>query len=191
MNTFAGVPSKPIARVAEELLASSGFLMARLGLAFKATALERIEEEGFDAHHYSVLAILAEGARENQATIAEALAFDPSRLVGLLDSLEERGAVVRERDPQDRRRHVVTITPVGRKELQRLRAIAKEVEDEFFGPLSADDRETLHSLLARLACARDPRCGYAPVPEPEPAAATSAAAHLPDDQPATGVPVRR
>jgi DNA-binding MarR family transcriptional regulator len=161
MSTFTEAEAKPVARVAKELVASSGFLMARLGLAFKATALKRIEDEGFDAHHYSVLAILAEDARETQSTIAEALAVDPSRLVGLLDSLEERGAVVRERDPQDRRRHVVTITPAGKKQLQRLRAIAKEVEDEFFGPLGEDERAKLHSLLARLACARDPRCGFA------------------------------
>jgi DNA-binding MarR family transcriptional regulator len=161
MSTFTEAEAKPVARVAKELVASSGFLMARLGLAFKATALKRIEDEGFDAHHYSVLAILAEDARETQSTIAEALAVDPSRLVGLLDSLEERGAVVRERDPQDRRRHVVTITPAGKKQLQRLRAIAKEVEDEFFGPLGDEERATLHSLLARLACARDPRCGFA------------------------------
>src|SRR2546428_4785195 len=91
-------PSRPIHRVAKELVASSGFLLARLGLAFKAKALARIEEEGFDAHHYSVLAILAEGARERQATIADALALDPSRLVALLDSLEERGLIARQRD---------------------------------------------------------------------------------------------
>src|SRR3954471_24038412 len=127
---------RAVSRVAKELVASSGFLLARLGLAFKTKALARIEQEGFDAHHYSVLAILGEGARETQATIAEALDVDPSRLVALLDSLEERGLVDRQRDPQDRRRHVVTITPAGRKQLQRLRAIAREVEDEFLAPFS-------------------------------------------------------
>src|ERR687884_66897 len=95
---------RPVHRVAKELVASSGFLLARLGMAFKSKALARIEQEGFDAHHYSVLA--------------------------LLDSLEQRGLVVRQRDPQDRRRHVVNITPAGSGELQRLRSIAKQLEDE-------------------------------------------------------------
>jgi DNA-binding MarR family transcriptional regulator len=161
-------PVRPVHRVAKELVASSGFLLARLGLAFKTRALARIEQEGFDAHHYSVLAILAEGARETQATIADALAVDPSRLVALLDALEERGLIARQRDPHDRRRHVVSITPAGERQLQRLRSIAKQVEDDFFGPLDAEEREIFHTLLLRLASAHDPRCGFAPTVSSKP-----------------------
>src|SRR5918911_4465686 len=139
--TSTEAPLRPVHRVAKELAASSGFLLARLGLAFKSKAIERIESEGFEAHHYSVLAILGEGARETQATIAAALDLDPSRLVAVLDSLEERGLVARQRDPHDRRRHVVSITPAGKRQLQKLRSIAKELEDDFFAPLAPEDRE--------------------------------------------------
>jgi DNA-binding MarR family transcriptional regulator len=158
----ADAPSRRVARVAEELAKSSGFLLVRLGLAFKAKALERIEREGFEAHHYSILAILGEGARETQAAIADALGLDPSRLVALLDVLEERGLVARQRDPHDRRRHVVTITPAGKAQLQRLRQISKEVEDGFFGPLETGERQAFHELLVRLATEHDPRCAFAP-----------------------------
>jgi DNA-binding MarR family transcriptional regulator len=158
----AETEARPLHRVAQELVASSGFLLARLGLAFKATALERIAREGFDAYDYSVLAVLAEGARETQSTIAGTLALDPSRLVALLDSLEERGLIGRQRDPHDRRRHAVSMTPAGKRQLRRLRSIARELEDEFFGALSAEDRATFHELLVQLAGARDPRCAFAP-----------------------------
>jgi DNA-binding MarR family transcriptional regulator len=160
-GSIAGAPS-PAPRVAKELVASSGFLLARLGLAFKTKTLERIGRDGFDLHHYSVLAILAEGARQTQGTIAASLALDPSRLVTLLDSLEERGLIERRRDPNDRRRHVVSITPAGKRHLERLRALSKEVEDEFLAPLDTEERDTLHSLLLRLAGEHDPRCGFAP-----------------------------
>jgi DNA-binding MarR family transcriptional regulator len=152
------IPVKPASRVAKELLKSSGFLLARLGLNFKSRALTRLDEAGFDPYDYSVLAILAEGARQAQATIAEALALDPSRLVALLDSLEERGLVERQRDPEDRRRHVVNITADGKRELSRLRAMVKELETEFFAPLDAEARERLHEVLLQLACYHDPHC---------------------------------
>jgi DNA-binding MarR family transcriptional regulator len=161
-ETTTETPLRPIQQVAKELVKSSGFLLARLGLTFKSKAVGRIEQEGFEAHHYSVLAMLGEGARETQGAIAEALDVDPSRLVALLDSLEERDLVARQRDPLDRRRHVVSITPAGRRQLQRLRAISKELEEEFFAPLTADERKTFHELLGKLACQHDPRCGFAP-----------------------------
>ena len=154
--------TRPLHRVAKEMVKSSGFLLARLGFGFKAKTLAAFEQHGFEIYDYSVLAILAEGVRETQATIADALTIDPSRLVALLDSLEERGLIVRQRDPQDRRRHVVSITDAGREELQQLRAMHRQLEDEFFGPLDEDDRKALHELLVKLATHHDPRCGFAP-----------------------------
>jgi MarR family transcriptional regulator, lower aerobic nicotinate degradation pathway regulator len=154
------VPVRPIHRVAKELLASSGFLLARLGFAFKGKTIAKLEQAGFELYDYSVLAGLAEGASETQATIADALSIDPSRLVALLDSLEERDLIVRRRDPQDRRRHVVSITPAGTRELSRLRGMVKRVEDEFFAPLDPESRERFHGLLLQLAAANDPRCSF-------------------------------
>jgi DNA-binding MarR family transcriptional regulator len=147
-------------KVARELVENSGFLLARLGHAFKTRALTRVELEGFEPNHYSVLAILAEGDRQTQGTIAEALGLDPSRLVNLLDSLEERDLVARHRDPLDRRRHVVRITPEGIGALNRLRALAGDMADEFFAPLSQADRETFQRLLLRLAAVHDPSCVF-------------------------------
>jgi DNA-binding MarR family transcriptional regulator len=154
------IPARPVPRVAKELLKSSGFLLARVGIGFKTQALAKLEEWGFDPYDYSVLAILAEGAREAQATIADTLGLDPSRVVAVLDSLEQRELVERQRDPHDRRRHVVSITPSGKRQLSRLRTTMKELEDEFFAPLDAETRERLHELLFVLACHHDPRCAF-------------------------------
>lgn len=155
-------PTRPVQQVAKELSASSGFLLARLGFGFKAKAIAAVEETGSELYDYSVLAILGEGARETQATIADALTVDPSRLVALLDSLEQRDLVTRQRDPLDRRRHVVSITPAGKRELARLRDLVKQIEDEFFAPLDPESRKTLHELLQRLCAQNDPACGFSP-----------------------------
>jgi DNA-binding MarR family transcriptional regulator len=160
------IAPRPVKRIAKELVASNGFLLARLGMGFKMKAIALFEQEGFELYDYSVLALLAEGATETQATIADALALDPSRLVALLDSLEERGLVGRQRDPQDRRRHLVSITTPGKRELGRLRGMIKELEQEFLAPLDAADRKALHELLLRLACHNDPRCASAVEPPP-------------------------
>ena len=148
----------------EELLAKSGFLMMRLAVEFKTRAIQEVEAAGFSQYHYSVLAVLDEQPRKAQATIAEALGLDPSQLVGILDGLEERGLILRQRDPEDRRRHVVTLTAKGRNQLVRLRRMIDRLEDDLFAPLDTASRQAFHEQLLRLARYHDPRCANGPCP---------------------------
>ena len=140
-----------------EMLARPAVLLGRLGTAMKMASMERFEAAGFSVYHYGVLAVLDEGERETQATIADALAVDRSMLVGLLDHLEERGMVERRRDPNDRRRQMVKLTPAGRRQLTEFRKIVEEIENDFLAALDEEERRTLHDLLLRVAAHRDAR----------------------------------
>src|SRR5690349_11927744 len=122
------VPLQPPGCLPRELIASPAFLLGRMGFELKKRAIEEVEEAGFSLYDYSVMALLAEGACETQATIADLLNVDRSQLVGLLDGLEQRGLVERRRDPNDRRRHTVSLTPEGKRQLAKVRAIVRRVE---------------------------------------------------------------
>jgi DNA-binding MarR family transcriptional regulator len=150
---------KPAVRPPRELVKSTSFLLKRLGWEVRDRVHEGYEAAGASPFHFTVLAVLDEGARETQATIADALGYDRSYLVGLLDELEERALIERKRDPADRRRHLVKLTPAGKKTLAKLRALQASIDDDFFASLSADERATLHTLLHRLATYHDPRFG--------------------------------
>jgi MarR family transcriptional regulator, lower aerobic nicotinate degradation pathway regulator len=152
--------SRPAPRLPEELVASSTFLLKRLGFAAKERSMPAYEQAGLHPYHYAIMLVLDEGSRETQGSIADALGYDRGQLVGLLDELEEQGLVERRRDPNDRRRHLVSLTPEGTRALARVRTVARQIEDEFLAPLSEQERADLHALLLRLAEKHEPRCGF-------------------------------
>jgi DNA-binding MarR family transcriptional regulator len=151
--------TQPLAqRFPEELVSSTLFLLKRLGMTAKEQALGGYQETGLHPYHHAILAVLDEGSRETQGAIANALGYDKAQLVGLLDELEQAGLVERQRDPDDRRRQLVRMTPDGRKMLARLRRLSDRLEDEFLSSLSESDRQQLHTLLLRLGEEHLPNC---------------------------------
>ena len=146
------VPHAPGPGLPEELVTSTIFLLKRLGWAARDRSLDAYEREcGLHPYHHAVLALLDEGSVETQGAIADALGYDRGQLVGLLDELEEKKLVERRRDPADRRRHIVQLTPRGKQELTKLRALARRLEDEFLASLDDDQRAELHTALRLLA----------------------------------------
>ena len=151
MSVTTPTHSRAAPRLPEELVASTTFLLKRLGFAAKERSMDAFEETGLHPYHYAVVVAVGKGGHETQGAIADALGYDKGQLVGLLDELEETGLVERRRDPADRRRQIVQITPDGRKTLGRLRRLSKRLEDEFLASLDESDRRELLALLLRLA----------------------------------------
>ena len=143
--------------IPHELLASTLFLLARLGHSVKARVLEEFEQQGFGVYQYGVLAILSEGSSDRQLSIADALDCDRGQMVGILDDLEERGFIERRRDENDRRRHSVSLTSEGRRQLVKLRKVVMSIEDSVLEPLDEQARKSLHGALLTIAAHSDPR----------------------------------
>src|SRR3954452_865589 len=157
--------TRPLRRLPEELVASTAFLLKRLGFAAKGQALDAYATTGLNPYHHAILIALDAGPLVTQGAIAETLGYDKGQLVGLLDELEEEGLAERRRDPSDRRRHVVRLTPEGKRALGRLRTLAGKLEDDLLAPLADGEREQLHRVLLRRAEEHLPHCQQGPVPQ--------------------------
>jgi DNA-binding MarR family transcriptional regulator len=85
-----------------------------------------------------------------QQELGDAMLMDDNTIVLLLNELEAAGFSVRRRDPGDRRRHIVEITPAGRRAIERAEKAQEGIEEELLGDLSQEERATLTSLLNRV-----------------------------------------
>ena len=94
-----------------------------------------------------------------QQDLADAFCMDANNVVLLLNELEQLGYAARLRDPHDRRRHLVQITPSGRKALHLAERAQTAIEDEVLEALSAQERRTLRELLTRALRSIEPADG--------------------------------
>jgi DNA-binding MarR family transcriptional regulator len=130
-----------------EVAEFAGQLFFRLWRALHTRTADALASLGLTPALFSVLNVL--GAREGtiQQQLSSDMGIDPSAMVKLINELEDAGLADRRRRPNDRRAWEVTITPKGRRTLQRARRSASQVEDEVLGGLTATDRRQLLTLL--------------------------------------------
>jgi DNA-binding MarR family transcriptional regulator len=110
-----------------------------------------LEPTGLRPRHVIALTILRDHGAMTQGALGDALRLDPANLVGLLNELEQRALLARRRDPNDRRRHIVELSPAGRTALARVERALASVQDDILSGLDDDERCTLHTLLLRAA----------------------------------------
>ncbi|MBZ9595788.1 MarR family winged helix-turn-helix transcriptional regulator [Streptomyces erythrochromogenes] len=135
-----------------------GLLLAWHGAVTQTRMKRALGAAGLTPRHAMTLMHL-EGGPISQRALADRLEVDPSVLVGVLNDLEGEGLAERRRDPADRRRHNVAITPAGEAALTKTNAALDEVEDGMFAGLSAQERDHLRALLDRVnASAEDFAC---------------------------------
>jgi DNA-binding MarR family transcriptional regulator len=125
----------------------SAVLLSRLSKqVYKRTNEEQL---GMGLRHLVSLSYMNDHDGCPQQDLADAFCMDANNVVLLLNELEQLGYASRVRDPHDRRRHIVQITPAGREALALAEHAQLAVEDEVLHALSEEERATLRELLTR------------------------------------------
>jgi DNA-binding MarR family transcriptional regulator len=129
---------------------TAGMLLVKIGRAAERWFTEALKPSGLTPRHVGVLYEVRARPTSQQALI-DSIGVDPSKLVGLLNDLEAEGLIVRRRDPEDRRRHIVEVSKEGRTRLAAAERAAGKVEARLFEGLDDAQRKELHGLLAQVA----------------------------------------
>jgi DNA-binding MarR family transcriptional regulator len=136
-------------------------LLGHLARVGGRAAEASMSPDGLRPRHVIALKLLSERGPLSQHDLGEVLSLDPSNVVGLLNELEERGLIVRRRDPVDRRRHIVELSTAGEEALAVAYVRLGLVEDDLLSALTVEERCTLYHLLLRAVGAELPPCNAA------------------------------
>jgi DNA-binding MarR family transcriptional regulator len=126
-------------------------LLHRLTKALVAAELPLLERHGLGMWPYVVLTELSRGAAPTQLALARAVDVDKTKMVAIIDGMENAGLVSRRPDPDDRRARIIEPTAEGRKRLLAARAEIRRMEDDFLAVLPPARRATLLAALHDLS----------------------------------------
>src|SRR4051794_18924093 len=133
------MPAQPIAE--PPVTEFAGQLFFRLWRASHTRAADALASLDLTPALFGLLNVLGTRDGAIQQELGAAMGIDPSTMVSLIDQLEGAGLAKRRPCPRDRRAREITITPKGRRALERGRKTAAQVEDEVLSGLSAPERD--------------------------------------------------
>jgi MarR family transcriptional regulator, lower aerobic nicotinate degradation pathway regulator len=122
-------------------------LVTMLSRSIYRTTAEHDGSMSMNLKHVIALSYLRELGAVGQKYFGGVLCLDANNTVLLLNELEAGGLVVRRRDAEDRRRHVVEVTEVGLDVLRQIEAGMLDIEDELLAALSDEQRAQFRELL--------------------------------------------
>ncbi|MDB5330179.1 MAG: transcriptional regulator, MarR family [Phycisphaerales bacterium] len=127
-----------------------GFLLSQLGAHATGRFGERLSAIGLSPPDSGLLMKINSAPGISQQALAEHLGVLPSRMVALIDTLEQKELVERVPSPDDRRTYALHLTPRGKQILGDIARIATEHERDLCAALSKDERATLAELCSRI-----------------------------------------
>lgn len=112
--------------------------------------LERLEPYGLTPFHYVVLCCLWEEDGLSTSGIADKLKQLGATLTGVVDRMEERNLVYRERDPDDRRIVRIWLTDQGKQLMNVLPAVSVETSKKATEGISEEEQKAVLKLLDQI-----------------------------------------
>ncbi|WP_433203308.1 MarR family winged helix-turn-helix transcriptional regulator [Nocardia sp. CA-107356] len=127
-----------------------GYLLVRSALRVRQRYVNELSAIGLLPNQHAILSALHELGPCHQKELAARIGLDTGDIVAYLDGLDADGHIVRKRDPADRRRQIVSVTPAGSKILAVADQALDAVEADTFGCLTRAERKAFGQSLDKL-----------------------------------------
>jgi len=141
---------------------SPAFLLAQVGAHAAARFAERLSALDLAPAHAGILRLIEASEGLSQQDLCTRLGVLPSRLVTMVDELEQRGLVQRRDHPRDRRSYALHLTDKGREAMKTIGHVARDHQQALCAALSPKERDQLGDLLVRIADEQGLRPGVHP-----------------------------
>ncbi|MBK8965951.1 MAG: MarR family winged helix-turn-helix transcriptional regulator [Saprospiraceae bacterium] len=127
-----------------------GKIFSDLAKAYAGAFTERLSHLPIDRYYYALVVIESYNGDLNQTVLADELLIDKASVVRMLDYLEAENCIVRKRNPQDRRAHILELTPKALEMLPEIKAAVRETNARCLEQANAGGIENVEAVLSKI-----------------------------------------
>ncbi len=127
-----------------------GDLVMRVGRDLRRRGMRAYEPHDLTPHQARALRVVGHHGTMRLGELAQHLRVAPRSVTDVVDSLEARGLVARQPDPNDRRATVVGVTPDGEEVVAAVDRARRADAEEYFARLPSADQRALRRILEAL-----------------------------------------
>lgn len=134
-----------------------GLLLGRAAMLKDRIIDRHMEPYGITAAQFKVLIIMAQFAVDIPAELCRHLSLDSGAMTRMLDRLEQKNLLVRQRSEADRRQVRLVLTEDGQALANLLPQIGADAMNQLAGDISPEELQSLERILKKiLLAAGDP-----------------------------------
>ncbi|MFH9616416.1 MarR family winged helix-turn-helix transcriptional regulator [Streptomyces pratensis] len=141
---------RPAGVTPSSVLDLNAYLMYATGKAARRRLTDALTAHGLRLWHLTIMAMLDDAGPLSKGELAARLDMNQSDLTRTVTDLDAAGYVECARDPSDRRRIEVALTPAGRCASAQLNTAVSSTEADLLAPLTDEERARFASLLRRV-----------------------------------------
>ncbi|WP_071131546.1 MarR family winged helix-turn-helix transcriptional regulator [Enterococcus timonensis] len=109
-----------------------------------------LRPEGLTVKNFSMMQLIESNSGINQNELAKKMQKDKTLMVQVIDKLEKKGLATREPSENDRRAYALSLTPAGKKIVEKYAYIPDVSEEKLLSVLDVEDQKSLRRIMNRL-----------------------------------------
>ncbi|MGT2907948.1 MarR family winged helix-turn-helix transcriptional regulator [Streptococcus dentiloxodontae] len=129
-----------------ELKNSFGFNLGKIVQKMDKVFSETIEQYAIDSRDYGILLTVLNHPSLTQAEIGDRMGIDRTTIGQLIDDLERKALLQRQKNPKDRRQNLLILTTTGEKIAREMWESMHKIEQEIVKNLTKEEEQTILTI---------------------------------------------
>lgn len=126
------------------------FPLSLLTKQYVGVMFRKLAHVGIEKYYTAMIIIEKAGGKLNQQSLADELLIDKASVVRMVDYLVDKGFVVRQQNPTDRREYFLVLTPEAGRAMTEIRQAISQLNELVFASFTEAEKKQFWKAIGRI-----------------------------------------